>query len=525
MTSPWLYTVLIVLFGLERLAELVVSKRNAAWAFARGGVESGRGHFPPMVLLHTGLLVGALAEVWLADRPFLPWLGWPMLVLVVGSQALRWWCITTLGRQWNTRRDRRTRAAAGGPRPLPLLLPPQLRRRRGRGSRPAAGAHRVGHRAGLHRRERLPAPGPARRGEPRAVGGGLGSPRGMTDLLVVGGGPVGLATALHAVRRGLSVTVWEPRPGTIDKACGEGLMPGGLAALAGLGIDPPGEPLTGIDYRAGSRSARAAFGSGPGRGVRRTTLHEALRTAVLDSGVRIVPRKLTRIEQQPGGVRVDGEPAVGHVVAADGLHSTTRRLLGLGRGAPVRRYGQRVHVRMAPWTSYVEVHWGPHAEAYVTPVADDLVGIAVLTSVRAPFHSHLTAFPSLVQRLTGRPLTAVQGAGPLWQRTSRRVAGRVLLVGDAAGYVDALTGEGISLGLAQAEAAVGAVVDGDLPRYERDWVAITRSYRLLTTGLLAAAQLPLLRRAVVPAASALPAVFSGVVNTLAGPPVTAGSLR
>jgi methyltransferase len=103
VTSQWLYTVLIGLFALERLAELVVSKRNAAWAFARGGVESGRGHFPPMVLLHTGLLVGALAEVWLADRPFLPALGWPMLALVVGSQALRWWCITTLGRQWNTR--------------------------------------------------------------------------------------------------------------------------------------------------------------------------------------------------------------------------------------------------------------------------------------------------------------------------------------------------------------------------------------------------------------------------------------
>ncbi|CAA9361539.1 MAG: FIG01130075: hypothetical protein [uncultured Nocardioidaceae bacterium] len=103
MTSQWLYTALILLFGLERLAELVVSKRNAAWSFARGGVETGRRHFPPMVVLHTGLLVGALAEVWLADRSFLPALGWPMLVLLVASQALRWWCIGTLGRQWNTR--------------------------------------------------------------------------------------------------------------------------------------------------------------------------------------------------------------------------------------------------------------------------------------------------------------------------------------------------------------------------------------------------------------------------------------
>lgn len=103
MTSVAAYAGLLALVGLERLAELVVSRRNAAWAFARGGVERGRGHFPPMVALHTGLLVGALVEVVVADRPFLPWLGWPMLALVVAAQALRWWCIRTLGRQWNTR--------------------------------------------------------------------------------------------------------------------------------------------------------------------------------------------------------------------------------------------------------------------------------------------------------------------------------------------------------------------------------------------------------------------------------------
>ncbi len=97
------YTVLVLATGAERIAELVVSSRNARWSFARGGVEYGRGHFPPMVALHTGLLLACLAEVWLLDRPFLPWLGWPMLVLVVASQALRWWCIATLGPRWNTR--------------------------------------------------------------------------------------------------------------------------------------------------------------------------------------------------------------------------------------------------------------------------------------------------------------------------------------------------------------------------------------------------------------------------------------
>lgn len=98
-----LYAVLLGLVAAERLAELLVTRRNAAWAFARGGVETGQRHYPLMVALHVGLLVGAPVEVLLADRPFLPALGWPMLALVVAAQALRWWCIATLGRQWNTR--------------------------------------------------------------------------------------------------------------------------------------------------------------------------------------------------------------------------------------------------------------------------------------------------------------------------------------------------------------------------------------------------------------------------------------
>lgn len=103
VSSGAAYAVLILLVGLERLAELVVSNRNLRWSRQHGGVETGAGHYPAMVLLHSGLLVGCLVEVWLLDRPFLAWLGWPMLALVVAAQALRWWCISTLGRQWNTR--------------------------------------------------------------------------------------------------------------------------------------------------------------------------------------------------------------------------------------------------------------------------------------------------------------------------------------------------------------------------------------------------------------------------------------
>lgn len=101
--SAILFTAVVLATGVERLVELVISKRNAAWAFARGGVESGRGHFPAMVALHTALLLGAIAEVWLLGRPFIPLLGWPMLAIAVLCQVGRYAVIASLGRQWNTR--------------------------------------------------------------------------------------------------------------------------------------------------------------------------------------------------------------------------------------------------------------------------------------------------------------------------------------------------------------------------------------------------------------------------------------
>jgi methyltransferase len=101
-SAVW-YTVLVVLVAIVRLVELSVAQRNLRWARDHGGVETGAGHYPVMVALHTALLVGCVVEVWVVDRPFLPWLGWPMLALLAGAHALRWWCIRTLGPQWNTR--------------------------------------------------------------------------------------------------------------------------------------------------------------------------------------------------------------------------------------------------------------------------------------------------------------------------------------------------------------------------------------------------------------------------------------
>ena len=97
------YAAFMGLTALERLVEVRVSLRNAAWSFARGGKEHGRGHYPFMVVLHTGFLFACVAEVWLFDRPFLPTIGIPLLVAALALQGLRWWCITTLGPRWNTR--------------------------------------------------------------------------------------------------------------------------------------------------------------------------------------------------------------------------------------------------------------------------------------------------------------------------------------------------------------------------------------------------------------------------------------
>jgi methyltransferase len=96
------YYLLILAIGIERLAELIVSKRHARWAFANGGKEFGHNHYPVMVTIHAALLLGCVVEVWALHRPFIAWLGWPMLALVALSQALRWWCVRTLGPRWNT---------------------------------------------------------------------------------------------------------------------------------------------------------------------------------------------------------------------------------------------------------------------------------------------------------------------------------------------------------------------------------------------------------------------------------------
>ncbi len=337
------------------------------------------------------------------------------------------------------------------------------------------------------------------------------------DLVVAGAGPAGLATALFAARAGLHTVVLDSRPSPIDKACGEGLMPGAVSALRELGVDLQGRAIRGIRYTDGRRTVEAAFRHGSGLGVRRTTLQAALLDAVRAGGVEVVPARAEDVRQDADSVSIDGRRAR-YLAVADGLHSPIRRQLGLERVPDSRtapRWGTRQHFAVAPWTDLVEVHWGARSEAYVTPVGPELVGVAVLSSIRAPFTEQLAAFPQLRDRFPDAGVTTVLGAGPLCQKTSARVAGRVLLVGDAAGYVDALTGEGIAVAVACASALVDCVAADDPGAYERRWLAASRRYRTITSSLLWARRQPLIAPHIVQLAAQLPRVFGAAVQQLA----------
>jgi flavin-dependent dehydrogenase len=161
------------------------------------------------------------------------------------------------------------------------------------------------------------------------------------------------------------------------------------------------------------------------------------------------------------------------------------------------------------------VHWADDGEAYVTPVAPDCVGVALLGGRGGSFAERLLSFPSLAARLDGIEPGPVLAAGPMRQDVARRVHGRVLLVGDAAGYVDALTGEGLALAFGCARALVTRLTADDPAGYERDYRVLSRRYRLITSALLAAAGRPTLRRQIVPAAARLPWLFGAAVDQLA----------
>ncbi|MEV5984813.1 NAD(P)/FAD-dependent oxidoreductase [Streptomyces sp. NPDC052051] len=338
----------------------------------------------------------------------------------------------------------------------------------------------------------------------------------MIDLLVAGGGPAGLATAVNAALAGLDVVIVEPRPGPVDKACGEGLMPAAARALADLGATADGRPLRGIRYLDADHRVEAAFPTNPGKGVRRTELHRALSRRAADLGIPVVTARVDGLRQDGRSVTAAGITAR-YLAAADGLHSRIRRELGLGLhpGGRAARYGQRRHFAVPPWTDYVEVHWTARAEAYVTPVGANLVGVSVLTEDRASFETLLAPFRELAARLPVAAATDARGAGPLRQRVRTPVAGRVLLVGDAAGYTDALTGEGLAIAFHAAAELVRCVRQDRPQDYDRAWRGVSRRYRLLTASLLWLRTHQPLGQHIVPVAARFPALFTAAVHRLA----------
>ena len=294
-------------------------------------------------------------------------------------------------------------------------------------------------------------------------------------------------------------------------------MPKALQHLAHIGVNPTGMNFFGIRYTDGKSSSEARFLSQPGRGVRRTVLHDALRERANELNIKFIDGRVAEILQSDSSIQAAGVTAR-YLIGADGLHSTVRGRLGLEVAAKKRgkqRYGIRQHFEVAPWSDLVEVYWLPKAEVYVTPIDQDTVGVAILGGAGLNFDHVVASMPQLAEHLDGaKPASKLRGAGPLRQRVSRRFEGRALLVGDAAGYVDALTGEGLQVGFAEAQAAVLAVLSDRPSAYEAQWKEITRSYRLRSGGLLWASSNRVIRPMIVPAAARLPSVFHQIVNSL-----------
>jgi flavin-dependent dehydrogenase len=361
------------------------------------------------------------------------------------------------------------------------------------------------------------------------------------DVAIVGGGPAGLAVAIHAARRGLSALVLERGGAVPDKACGEGLMPRGVRELEALGArgylqSSDCAPLEGIRYiQEDATIAEARFPAGGGLGVRRVALVSALARRAKEVGVELREHcPVLSHRRTPGGIVLNtaaGEIDAQILIAADGLASPLRCSEGLD--IPVRnarRFGLRQHFQLPPWSPFVEVHLSEAAEAYVTPVGARRVGVAFLwDDARVPrpvsMKRFQARFPALAERIDGAQLDSrPRGAGPFARSALARTADRFVLIGDAAGYVDAITGEGLSLAFCGAAAlgrilpeaiARGATRDALAP-YEREYAQLFRRYAWVTRAVLALARHPALRRRVLRGLAHHPKAFQSLLHWFAG---------
>ena len=335
-----------------------------------------------------------------------------------------------------------------------------------------------------------------------------------TDIFVIGGGPAGLAAAIAARRKGFGVTLADHTAPGADKACGEGVLPEGLEALARLGIEIPastGQPFAGIRFLDRGICAEARFSSGRGLGVRRTTLHGLLAERAEACGVRLL-WKTSVVGIARGGVLLRTGFVPAHwVIGADGGQSRVRRWMALEPGvAPAHRYGVRRHFRTQPWSEFVEVYWRDDAQLYVSGVGEAEVCVVLVS--RRPgmsIEAALEDCPELAARLApGEPASASRGSLTAAMRLRCVYRGQVALIGDASGSVDAISGQGLTLAFLQAQALAAAIAAGDLALYQTAHRRIMRRPLFMSRLLLTLDGRPRLRNRVLRILANEPRLFA-----------------
>lgn len=342
------------------------------------------------------------------------------------------------------------------------------------------------------------------------------------EICVAGGGPAGLAAAIAFRRAQFSVAVFDCAHPPVDKACGEGLMPEGVAALEELGVVvPPGAgfPFAGVRFLDGDRSLEGTFPAHAGLGVRRTVLHTLLADHAAQAGAEL-HWGVKRLQFANGGLLIGGEQVhPKFMVAADGQNSALRRDSGLNEAVQEEiRYGFRRHYPVSPWSPYVEVHWGKRCQIYVTPVSEHEVGLALLSrDPKLRLEEGLAEFPGVARHIEGiEPSSSERGALTVSRRLKRVSAPGIALLGDASGSVDAITGEGLSLAFRQAAALAQAVQSGNLRLYERAHRTIFQRPRRMAALLLALECRPRLRTLSFARMAKHPEIFARLLAIHAG---------